>query len=242
MDGDFAELTEVIDHFADGRTRKFIKTRINRSDVVALRAQAHAKNERAACEELLKDTRRLIERANAPKPEPRTLAPPEVGLMPIPRPAPAPAPQPKQPSPSPAVDRRSHAVRSSELRELALLARDLVALNRETRALRRRDNAQLLAAHEAEQAAVNADYAGRLIGKAVMLALINQVPPGHRASNVDKAMDERCQVALSCLQQQQYRGSDRPDFAPAFAKAWWLGCHEAFEEFNNGQQATEATG
>jgi hypothetical protein len=243
MDGDFAELTEVIDHFADGRTRKFIKTRINRNDVVALRAQAHAKNERAACEELLKDTQRLIERARNPQPTHAQLS--EKARKPSANqdhgpnlPAPAPGPQPSAPA-QPAV----------ELRELTRLlaaihrdrARDRASDKawRERIAAQRKEMDEIVTARAAAQTAVNADYSGREVGRVFMATLIDKTPSGCKVLNVDKILDEPMRKALKQLQDQNYDCSDRPEFAPAFEKAFWQGTHEAIDQFN--RQATEAT-
>jgi hypothetical protein len=116
MDGDFAELVEVIAHDASGRTKKFIKTKINYNEVLALRAQARLSAEEAKCAAMLKEADAVIQKAHDPQPTHAQLV--EKARRPSALPAPAPQrsepandahvrhsapPQLQLPSPSPAV-------------------------------------------------------------------------------------------------------------------------------------------
>jgi hypothetical protein len=240
---DTIELTEVVAHDPSGRVKKFIRSKISRNEAVSLRAAARAKDEEVTGAELLKDVDRIVERARQPSPTHAQLL--EKARMPAPQPTPQPTPQP---SPGPVVDRRSHHERSSELREftrlLAAIHRDQARDRakdiawRERIAAQRKEIDEIVAARAAAQTAVNADYSGREVGRVFMASLIDKTPSGCRVLNVDKILDEPMRNALKQLQDQNYDCSDRPEFAPAFEKAFWQGAHEAIDEFNQRNGAT----
>jgi hypothetical protein len=245
MDPNTAELTTVIEHDASGRIKKFIKHYVPLDCVPGLKAVAQLRDEENKAGELAKSADRLIEKLHEPRENATHAALLEKARQPSASPAPQLTPQqpqlsaPAQPVARPAV--RSHHERSSELRELALLARDVVALRREEMAQekaqkKRLDNARLLVREVI--------HGGRDLGRKAMLKVISQTPPGYRASNVDVAMDQcKDQTFKPLLRKLEAAGCPPtwlPELADAFSQGWWIGANQAFVDFNNGQEAMEA--
>jgi hypothetical protein len=241
MDQDFAELTEVVEHDASGRIKKFIRTRINRNDVVALRAKARVAIEEAKAAELAKDVDRLIERAHEPPVthakllekarKPSALPAP----APVSRHAPAPAPtRAPQRSPSPAIDRRTRTA----LRDLERLAADVheetarnVALRKQNAELRKQVR-EAIASLTTEVAAREGESIGRTVMSKVLELVPADTPPTATVTIKGEAIQGWMQQAYDQLCAQDYYPTvATPEYAKAFTEAFMRGVHEAKHQF-----------
>jgi hypothetical protein len=119
MDQDVMELVEVVEHDPSGRIKKYLKSKICRSEASSIRAQARLRAEEAKCAEMLKEADAVIQKAHDPLPthaqlvekarrpslpvtgsDVPALPPPVARQVQAPT---LPAPQLPQPSPSPAA-------------------------------------------------------------------------------------------------------------------------------------------
>jgi hypothetical protein len=251
MDANTAELTTVIEHDASGRIKKFIKHYVPLECVPGLKAVAQLRAEEDKAGELAKSVDHFLEKLHEPRENKEHQALIEKARKPSALPAPAPisAPAP-QPSPSPAVagglSHREPIELPDFVRLLADMRKDQARDEAKNAAWQKRYEAkrkeidEILAAREAAQAEVNADYVGRMIGKAMMLRLIECTPSGGRVTNADEYLNWSMTDVLKQLREQHYQCSEHPDFEARFVEAWWLGCNEAIEQFNQEHAETKA--
>jgi hypothetical protein len=234
MNANEAELVTVVLHSEDGRILQYIKNLIPVTEADRMKAAARLRAEEKKAAALVKDTDALVEKAaHLPSTSEQ-------------KPAARPAPVPQQR----AVPRAPAVMASVADPDAVVPARDAVVPARVVAAAKRRreQDAQFAAERrkklEAEQreAAAKArkilsEYTikdGKQVGRALMLDLIDRTPPGHQASNVDKALDEIMRRTLKKLQDHKdYPLTKWPEFPAFFERGFWLGANEAVTEFNN---------
>jgi hypothetical protein len=238
-----AELTTVISHLPDGRIHQFVKTPIRLAEAEQMRVKALLAAEEFKAKALLENTNAILEKA-------QTLAPSEQ------KPAPAARPVPQQRGERVSIDTAS-ATRAAPIAspddDAVVPVRDAVVPARVV-AEAKRKKAQL-AAERKKQAEVVAEakalisaktkeaatISGKAVGRAVMKDLIDRIPPGHMAANVDKSLDEIMGRTLQQLRDQKwYPTVSWPEFGETFEKAFWVAANEAVTEFNTKPKSQPA--
>jgi hypothetical protein len=219
-----AELTTVISHLPDGRIHQFVKTPIRLADAEQMRVKARLEAEEFRAKVVLEKTDAVL-----------------ASVAPAPAPAARPIPQQRTAPRAPAVMARAEG----DPIDAIVPARDALVPARVVAAAKRK---QQLAALEGKRAALLAQakalisaktkeaaaVSGRAIGRAVMNDLIERVPPGHMAANVDRSLDEIMGRSLQQLREQKwYPTASYPEFGETFAKSFWLGAAEVVTEYNS---------
>jgi hypothetical protein len=229
MDPHQAELVTVVSHAEDGRILQYVKQLVPLTEADRMKAAARLRAEEKKAATLLKDTDGWLEKAHAPAPERKPAAP-----------AARPAPQQQRTAPrAPAVMARAEGDPVdgvAPVRDVLAPAR-AVAKRKQQLAAARKKQAEVVAEAKALILAKTKEAAtvsGKAIGRAVMTNLIERVPPGHMAANVDKSLDEIMHRSLQHLRDQEwYPTVSYPEFGETFAKSFWVAANEAVTEYND---------
>jgi hypothetical protein len=222
-----AELTTVVSYSEDGRIHQFIKNLIPVTEADRMKAAARLRAEEKKAAALLENTDAILEKAHAPAPAEQN---------PAPAARPAPVPQQRAVPRAPAVASPDDVVPARD----ALVPARVVAEAKRKRAqleAGRKKQAEVVAEAKALISAKTKEAAtisGKAIGRAVMKDLIERVPAGSMAANVDKSLDEIMGRSLQQLREHKwYPTVSYPEFGETFAKAYWIGAAEAVAEFNS---------